>query len=320
MIYIDYLQLPQIIPIVMQSSDTNADITNWIESNQELIQKELYKYGAILWRGFNLDTAPAFEQVCLKLCSNLFNDNGEHPRESISGNVYTPVFYPKNEKLLWHNENSFNYHWPRKIFFGCCQPAQQGGETVIVDSRQVFQLIDPKIRDKFIEKKVMYLRNYNSRFGLNWQTVFQTEDKAEVEAICTKAFIDFEWKDCGGLRTRSVRPAVVNHPQTKEITWFTQLQHWHISCLDMEVQEALVSSFSKEDLPRNCYYGDGSAIEDSIISEISAVYQKLEASFPWQSGDLLMLDNLLTAHGRNSYVGERKLLVTMGELSSFGDI
>ncbi|GAB1544229.1 TauD/TfdA family dioxygenase [Scytonema sp. NUACC21] len=320
MVYTDSLQLQQTFPIVIQPSENSPDIVDWIEENQQFISQMLNQYGAILWRGFNLSTAIAFERACLKLSADLFHDNGEHPRENISSNVYTPVFYPREKKLLWHNENSFNYHWPRKIFFGCSQPAQQGGETPIVDSRKVFELLDPKIREKFIEKKVMYLRNYNSGVGLDWQKVFQTTDKAKVENICRNSFINYEWKDDGGLRTRSVRPAVVKHPQTHELTWFAQPQHWHISCLDMEVQEALMLSFREEDLPRNCYYGDGSPIEESVMEEICAIYQELEISFSWQTGDLLMLDNLLTAHARNPYIGERKLLVAMGELMSFNEV
>jgi hypothetical protein len=33
-----------------------------------------------------------------------------------------------------------------------------------------------------------------------------------------------------------------------------------------------------------------------------------------------MLDNLLTAHGRNPFSGERKILVAMGEMTSYGDV
>lgn len=320
LIKIDYLNHKESLPIVVKLAVNDFDLADWVEGNQEFLETKLLKYGAILFRGFNLDTASAFERVCLTLCTDLFNENGEHPRETVSGNVYTPVFYPGDKKLLWHNENSFNYHWPRKIFFGCRQPAPQGGETPIVDSRKVFELIAPKIREKFIEKKVMYLRNYEHGLGLDWQTVFQTKNKAEVEAACKEALINFEWKDGGGLRTRAVRPAVVKHPQTGELTWFAQAQHWHTSCLDVKTRESLLSSFEEEDLPRNCYYGDGSPIEDSVIEEICDVYQQLEVSFPWQAGDLLILDNLLTAHGRNPYVGERKLFVAMSEMTSFDQI
>lgn len=320
LIKIEYLYPYSNTPIVFKPVDNDIEICDFLEDNQILISEKLNKHGAILLQGFNLVTASAFEKVCITICPSLFHKNGEHPRETISGNVYTPVFYPADQKLLWHNENSFNHSWPQKIFFGCPQPAKQGGETPIVDSRKVFELIDPKIREKFIEKKVMYVRNYNYGLGLDWETVFKTTNKAELEAICRKDFIDFEWKDDGSLRTRAVRPAFVKHPQTGDLTWFTQAQHWHISCLNPDTREALTSSFSEEDLPRNCYYGDGSIIEDSVMEEICGIYQQLEVSFPWQTGDLLILDNLLIAHARNPYVGKRKLFVAMGEMTSFADV
>ncbi|MBE9190293.1 TauD/TfdA family dioxygenase [Gloeocapsopsis crepidinum LEGE 06123] len=304
-------------PFIVQPVIKNLDLADWAIGNQEFITTNLLKYGVILFRGFNVTTAPEFERFSRVVCTELFNANGEHPRENIESNVYTPVFYPGDRKLLWHNENSFNHHYPMKILFCCRQPAQQGGETPIVDSRKVFELIDPKIKEKFINKNIMYVRNYGDGFGLNWETVFQTSDQAKVEAYCRQNFIDFEWKSHGGLRTRAIRPAVIKHPKTSEISWFNQAQHWHPACLDTDTRESFFASFTEEDFPRNCYYADGSRIEDSVMREICAVYQQLEVSFPWEVGDVLLLDNVLTAHARNPFVGERKLLVAMGEMTSF---
>lgn len=308
-------------PLVIQPAVDEVEIADWIEGNQEWIEAKLLKHGAILFRGFNTDNALAFERLGLSICPDgLFNENGEHPREAFSGNVYTPVFYPADRKLLWHNENSFNHRWPLKILFGCCHPAQQGGETPIVDSRQVFQLIDPQIRERFVEKQVMYLRNYGDGLGLSWEAVFRTKKRSQVEAACRQASIDFEWKADGRLRTRAVRPAIAKHPKTGEMSWFNQAQHWHPACLDPETRESLLSAFTGEDLPRNCCYGDRTPIEDSVMEAICDVYQQLEVTFPWQRGDVLVLDNLLTAHGRNPFSGERQLFVAMGELTSFADI
>ncbi|MBE9209292.1 TauD/TfdA family dioxygenase [Nostoc sp. LEGE 06077] len=315
-----YLENGDKLPLVIKPTVNDIDIADWAEDNRDFLEKNLLRNGGILLRDFNITTPSEFEHFSLVICSELFNENGEHPRNSVSGNVYTPVFYPSDRKLLWHNENSFNHRWPKKILFGCRQPAQQGGETPIVDSRQVFQRLNPKIREQFIEKKVMYVRNYGNGLGLNWETVFQTQNKSAVEAICQKNSVNFVWKLDGSLRTFSVRPAVVKHPQTGEICWFNQAQHWHPACLDEQTRESFLASFSPEDLPRNCYYGDGTIIEDSIMSEICEIYQDLEVTFTWQQGDILLLDNLLTAHARNPFVGERKLLVAMGEMTSFADI
>jgi alpha-ketoglutarate-dependent taurine dioxygenase len=129
----------------------------------------------------------------------------------------------------------------------------------------------------------------------------------------------YEWKPGNRLRTRCVRPAVGRHPQTGEMVWFNQAQHWHISCLDPATRESVLDLFPEEDWPRSCYYGDGTPIEDSVMEEILGVYKELEVSVPWQRGDIMLLDNMLAAHGRNAYTGERKLLVTMGEMSSYSE-
>jgi alpha-ketoglutarate-dependent taurine dioxygenase len=311
-------------PLVIEPMLNDADLIDWSGSNREFIERELCRHGALLFRGFNLalasEFASGFERFAKTICQDLFSDNGEHPRETVSGSVYTPVSYPADKKLLWHNENSFNLQWPMKIWFCCSKPADKGGETPVVDSRKVFDSISPRTRERFIRKGVMYVRNYGESLGLSWQKVFRTTSKIEVEERCRKEEIDFEWKDGDRLVTRSIRPAVGKHPRTGEMVWFNQAQHWHLSCLDQTTRESLQALFKEEDLPRNCYYGDGSAIDDSEMDEILDVYRKLEISFPWQKWDILMLDNMLAAHARNSFVGERKLLVAMGEMSSYSQV
>ena len=102
--------------------------------------------------------------------------------------------------------------------------------------------------------------------------------------------------------------------------WFNQAQHWHISCLDDLTRESMEKLFREEDLPRNCYYGDGTPIEETVMQEILGLYKELEVVSRWETGDILMLDNLMTAHGRNPFKGDRKLLVAMGEMTSYSDL
>ncbi len=315
-----YLQPGSTLPLVFQPEIEDVDPAEWAGHNLKFIESSLLQHGALLFRGFDVRDAPRFERFACAIRPDLFNENGEHPREQVAGNVYTPVFYPPEEQLLWHNENSFNYRWPAKIWFCCLQAPTEGGETPIVDSRKVYNLIDPKIRQRFEEKKVMYVRNHWKGFGLSWQTLFRTTDKSVVEDQCRKAGIEFEWKENDGLITRQVRPAVIRHPQTGEMSWFNQIQHWHISCLKPAVRRSLLSQFKEEDLPRHAYYGDGSPIEDSVMAEILEVYRQLEVSFPWQANDILLVDNISTAHGRNPFVGKRTMLVAMAEMLSYADV
>lgn len=134
-----------------------------------------------------------------------------------------------------------------------------------------------------------------------------------MEEYCRHACIEVEWKDNNRLRTRQIRPAIAQHPKTGEMVWFNHIVFWHVSSLQTQFREKLLSEFTQEDLPYNTFYGDGSPIEDSVIAEIREAYQQEMIAYPWQKGDILMLDNMLTAHARNPYSGSRKILTAMGE-------
>jgi len=195
-----------------------------------------------------------------------------------------------------------------------------GGETPIVDSRKVFDRIAPELRERFLGKGVLYTRSYGTGLGLTWQEVFRTADRAEVDERCREEGFETQWRERDTLRTSCRRPAAVLHPVTGETVWFNQAQHWHVSCLDPETRESILSLFTEETLPRSCYYGDGSPIPDEEMAAILDVYRELEVSFPWQPGDILMLDNLLTAHGRNPFSGRRKILVALGDMKSYDQV
>jgi amino acid adenylation domain-containing protein len=308
------------LPLVIRPLVGELDLADWAAANAAEIESDLLRHGAILFRGFGIDTPQVFEGFARTLCPDLFNENGEHPRETVSGNVYTPVFYPPDQRLLWHNENSFNWSWPRKIFFCCVQPAEQGGETPIVDSRRVYEEIDGEVRERFAGAGVLYQRNFADGLGLPWQTVFQAETREEVERQCLGSRVRVEWREGGSLRTRAVRPAIVRHPESGELSWFNQAQHWHVSCLDDATRRSMRSLFADADLPRHCYFGDGQPIADEHMQAVLAAYQRLEVSFPWQRGDVLLVDNVLTAHGRNPFKGPRKLLVAMGQMTSYEEV
>ncbi|MCB1056537.1 MAG: TauD/TfdA family dioxygenase, partial [Acidobacteria bacterium] len=305
------------LPLIFSPTTDGVDLVEWLAGERAAVLADLRSHGALFFRGFGVTEPEYFERFATTVCDSLFDENGEHPHESVSGNVYTPVFYSPANKLLWHNENSFNFRWPGKIIFCSVLPAASGGETPVADSRQVYRAIDPEIRDRFEELGVLYRRNYGRGMGLDWQEVFQTDDRRVVEDYCHENRLSFHWRDDGALRTECLRPAVIEHAATGEKSWFNQAQHWHPACLDPATRQSLTSLFSEEDLPRSCSFGDGSPIPDEFMHHVLEVYARLEAVQPWGAGDVMLLDNVLCAHARNPYQGDRKLLVAMGDMGTF---
>ncbi|MEG4277142.1 amino acid adenylation domain-containing protein [Microcoleus sp. MON1_C1] len=310
----EYLHPDELFPLVAKPAVADVDLADWAKNNREFIEAKLLQHGGILFRGFIDPAVSAFEQFALSICSELFGEYGDLPREGVSGKVYGSTPYPADKAILFHSESSHLHRWPMKIWFFCVQPAQQGGETPIVDCRKIYQLLDPKLREKFAQKQIMYVRNYTDGLDVSWKDFFQTEDKSVVEEYCRQAGMEFEWTAGNNLRTRKIRPAIAKHPKTQEMVFFNQLPLHHISCLDAATRASLLSVFGEENLPRNVYYGDGTSIEDSVMEEIQAVYAQAAVSFPWQAGDILMLDNMLAAHSRNPFIGSRKIVVAMGEM------
>jgi hypothetical protein len=200
------------------------------------------------------------------------------------------------------------------IGFFCVQPASEGGETPIADSRRVFAQIDPAIREEFIGKQVMYVRNYTDALDLSWREVFQTNSRTEVEEYCLRAGMKVQWNG-DKLRTSQVCQAVTEHPVTGEMVWFNQAHLFHISSLGQDVRSSLQSAAEGNE-PRNAFFGDGSEIDEAALDHIRAVYDNEKVTFPWQRGDILILDNILKAHGRNPYRGPRQIVVGMGNLTA----
>jgi len=317
LVEIDQLFPDSALPQLVTARYDDVDLSAWVNNNRPFIGETLLKYGGILFRNFSVENAQQFEQAALALSPVLLDYNEQStPRHEVGGKVYTSTEYPPDQFIMLHNEMAYSHNWPLKIWFYCATPAQEGGATPIADSRKVSAMLDAKIKKRFIEKAVMYVRNFSDTFDLPWQTVFRTDDKREVEKYCRQAGIEFEWKPGNGLRTRQVRQAVVKHPTTGELVWFNSAHMFHIASLDPSVRDSLSRLFAEENLPRHAYYGDGSPIEPSVITEIRQTYMDTTLSFLWQKGDVMLLDNILTAHGRTPYSGPRKVLVAMAEAFS----
>ena len=302
------------LPLVIRPATAGVELRAWARSNREFIEAHLLQEGAILFRDFDLHTTQEFEQLIETVSGKLLDYSYRStPRTLVSGRIYTSTEYPAHQSIPLHNELSYSCDWPMKLWFFSMQVADEGGETPIADSRKIYQHVPAEIRDCFERKGLMYVRNYGTGLDLAWEDVFQTTSRPAVEDYCRAAGIEFEWIGEEQLRTRQRCQVSAKHPQTGEMLWFNQAHLFHVSRLPAEVRESLLSTFAAEDLPRNVYFADGSAIEPEMVDEILKVYEQQAVAFPWCAGDVLLVENMLTAHGRNPFRGKRKVVVGMSQ-------
>lgn len=303
-----------LLPLVVRPALPGVDLIEWSSGHRELIGEKLLAHGGILFRGFTMRSISSFEKLVGTVSGDLLQYTYRStPRSEVEGRIYTSTEYPPDQSIPLHNEMSYSRAWPLKIWFYCFQAAESGGETPIADSRRIFQRLDPALRRRFEEQGVMYVRNYGGGLDLSWQNVFGTGDPAEVEAFCRQQGIECEWLENGALRTRQVCQATAVHPVTGEPVWFNQAHLFHVSSLDPELRQSLIEDLTEEGLPRNALFGDGSPIGDADLAAIRAVLAEESVVFPWEQGDIVLLDNMLAAHGRRPFRGPRRVLVGMAE-------
>lgn len=306
-------ELPLLVEPASEKERGIGALLAWVTEERDWIEQRLLRHGGLLFRGFAVETSTDFERYCKAIDAKLLNYvGGESPRSPVTEKVYTSTEYPSHLEIALHNEMSYANGWPSKLFFFCWRPAAQGGETPIADSRKVLAAIDPEVRKRFMDRQVMYVNNFHDGWGLgkSWQQIFETSDRSQVELYCRQNDTEFRWIDTG-LWTRAIRPAVIIHPATGESVWFNQADRWHVSSRGREKSRAMLKVMTEEELPRNAYYGDGSRIDTEDLETIREIYRDIEIALPWEKGDILLLDNILAAHGRRPYQGPRKIMVAM---------
>jgi cytochrome P450 len=294
-------------------SRPGLDARGWLQAHAQPLQEILDWRGGIVLRDFGIASITEFNRLALTIAPVLQDYvNRSTPRTRLGGKIYTATEYPAERHIPLHNENSYADAWPTKIIFFCAVPAVSGGETTFADSRRVYAGIDPAARARFQDRGVLYVRNFTPGVDLSWQDVFQTDDPADVDTFCRDHGIITEWRTSGPvLTTRQTRQATLRHPRTGELAWFNQAHLFHLSALTVAEQAMLTAELGPGNVPRNAFYGDGEPLEPEVLAHIRAVYDRESQAFAWHRGDVMVLDNVLMAHGRNPFTGPRKLAVAM---------
>lgn len=311
----------QSLPLLVEPAMDGVNLIDWASGQREVVEEHLSRHGGVLFRGFGIDSPEKLERLIGALSTSpLRYTERSSPRSQVAGNIYTSTDYPPERSIFLHNEQSYNLAFPLRITFCCLVPAERGGATPIADSRRVLAGIDPDVRARFEREGYRYVRNFGDGFGLSWQEAFQTSDPAEVESYCRNHAIEWEWKEDGKrLRTRQLRRTVAVHPRNRQRSWFNHLTFFHVSSLEPDVQASLRAEFQEEDLPNNTYYADGSSIDPDVMEHLREVYDRETVRFPWVRGDVLMLDNMLVAHGREPFTGERRVVTGMSDSVSWDE-
>ncbi len=305
---------PPILPV-----DGAVDAPRWVAEHRDALRAAVVEHGSLLVRGLSLRDVAETEAVFRQLGSLMIEKEGFAARRNYSHGVYSSSKWPPNQPMCVHHELSYRLEFPCLMLFACLVAPTDGGATPVADSPSVFHSLPRELIERFERVGWMLIRNYNDEFGSSFTDAFGTDDHRAIESYCRANAIKFEWQPDGALRTWQRRSVVVHHPRSGQRCWFNQIAFLNEWTIDPEVREYLVDNYGEDGLPFNTRFGNGEAIGADVVQVINQAYEANTVREPWQAGDLMLVDNLRTAHGREPFEGPREVLVAMADAVHLAD-
>ena len=302
--------------------ENGHDPVLWAEENREALRAAVDEHGAVLVRGLGLrDPAEVADTFQRLVSGGLMPDREAFAaRQPYLDGVYSSLAWPANQPMCMHHELSYALEFPGLMLFACLQAPSVGGVTGVADASAVLDALPPDIVRRFESQGWLLARSYNGDIGASYEEAFGVSDRADVESYCRAHEIELEWQPDGELRTRQRRPAVVRHPATGQRCWFNQVAFLSEWTTAPEVREYLVDVYGPDGLPFNTRFGNGEPIGEEIIAHLNEVYEAHTLRTPWETGDLMLVDNIRMAHSREAYEGPREILVGMAEPRNIFDL
>lgn len=237
------------MPLVLEAKEHRDTkyLQDFLKANSEKLMEDVAKYGALLFRGFDIQSDADFEKTILSInglrgISEAFMS--EHGRERVDNLQYvlhTNTIYKTGGTLYlggFHSENYYIPDVPGFIAFCCRKHSTLGGETGLINMEKVYEQLDDALKKK--------LEN-NSCFVDKW-LVSDVADKykitpEKVEDICRQ----FDLPLVGEGENKLIlmhKPSVFLHPVTHKKA--LQINLFSLPTLDRALRKRFMDDYQGE--------------------------------------------------------------------------
>lgn len=325
----------QKLPIMISPKNPNITFSEFCDlthKHQKDIQALVTRYGAVLFRGFPVKDASGFAMVLEKAVGKAPTEYlaGDGPRTKVATGVYSTPEAPESFHMPLHHELSCTTRPPAFISFYCEQPPLAGtGQTILASSARVTEAIrkeQPDVWKMFHDKTVQYVSRHPptgnwftkvNKTHQTWQDTFDTTDKQKAEATCQARKMSYKWIGDWLEVTREAPCTRPNPDNAKDKLWFNQFHLFHANPIIRGgwITHILASLlyFRPQTRQYDVQLSDGTPLPNESVCAIYPILDNQTVRYDWYKGDVLLVDNIRTLHGRAPYSGERRILSSMIE-------
>ncbi|MGQ4488733.1 TauD/TfdA family dioxygenase [Streptomyces sp. 372A] len=266
--------------------------------------------GAVLIRDAGVDGADALADLAAELgLAALDQPEPFALRRPLGRGVWSQPAWPTTSPMCMHHELGWQRQPPPYLLVACLRPAHSGGATGVADGRAVLSLLPEDMTARAGAHGWSMVRRYApGLLGMPWQDAFPGMDAAGVEAYAADEGIELEWSP-EGLNTRRTRPAIRSTGGDGTPAWSNLLAFCSEWTMDPAVRAYLVTALGREHLPFETGYGDGTPFTAEDVATVSSAYERVTSRIDWRTGDVLLLDNLRTAHSMEPSSDDRRTAV-----------
>ncbi|MEX2306696.1 MAG: TauD/TfdA family dioxygenase [Pirellulales bacterium] len=304
-------------PLVLQCRTRDATLeetSDWVSARCEELLAQSAQHGAILFRGFPLSSPQDFDAfiAAFSLVNFPYYESLSNAvRVNWTERVFSANEAPPEVTIYFHHEMAQTPIFPARLFFFCQQPAEDGGETPVCRSDILFERLAqrcPQFARDCEEKGLQYTNvmpaenDPKSGMGRSWQSTLGAETPEKAEARLRSLGYSWEWSPDGCLRaTTPVLPAV------------REVSPGHTSFFNQLIAAFRGWKDARNDPAKAIRFGDGSPLDRDAVQVAINLADELTFDIPWQRGDVVLVDNFLTMHGRRTFRGTRKVLASLAD-------
>lgn len=215
--------------------------------------------------------------------------------------VFTANESPPAEPIPFHHELAQTPNPPHYIFFYCDTPAEEGGETPIIDSTAVYRYAKehhPDFIAKLLEHGVRYTRTLPaeddplSPIGRSYKNAYCVANREELDAkLGQVAGCRWTWLDDGSVRvTTEAVPAV---------RLVTDSHHHFV--YQYSFSNSIVAAYlgwqdSRNDRHQALKFGNDEPMPEDVLESIAGFMQRERVLYRWKKGDIMALNNQRTSN------------------------